>query len=196
MTLDSKGMPRGRGSGSVKANYDRAQMDKVDWDNIPRTFGRTVLQAGTWKVVVTERLQRGCCYVNSAHRVLAVHPLTWRTISFSSEAEAEFLRSMTGGASGMKFITMDAGSYGEAARAEAIRDAAVTDKDPLVELNQRAESLIVQASGLAGGASQVQMSIFMERYVELQAQLETMEDRLARARGLVELARDAVMDAV
>lgn len=190
------GIARSRGAQHVAANFDRAKLDAVDWSAIPKSFGRLVMQSGTWGVVVTKHIQEAAAYVNSANRIIALNPTTWRTISFRPETQADFVRSMSGGASGMKFIAMDSGPYGEAARLEAARDAAVTGKkDALDELSRQAQSLIVQASGLAGGASQYQMRIFAERYAELQTHLEEVEGRLLRVRSLVDLAGDTVMEA-
>lgn len=190
------GIARSRPAEQRAANFDRAKLDNVDWSAIPKSFGRVVMQAGVWVVVVTKHIQEACAYINTEHQVIALNPVTWRTISFRPETQVEFVKHMSGGAAGMKFISMDSGSYGEAARLEAARAAQVTGKkDVLEDLGQQAQSLIVQASGLASGANQMQMSIFTQRYSELQVALEEVEGRLLRVRSLVDLAGDTVMEA-
>lgn len=187
------GISRQRDAEQRAANFDRAKLDSVDWMGpLPKSFKRVMI-VGAWTFYATPNLQQACAYINGRYGVVVVNTQTWKTISTRPETQAAFIQHMTNGASGMKFISMDSGPYGEAARLEAARDGTPIQVDVIEDLNRRAQSLIVQASGLASGATPVQIQIFSERYAELHAVLEEVEERVRRARSLVDLAGDAVM---
>lgn len=186
------GIARNRPASQRSANYDRAQLDAVDWDS-----QKSVSQMGTWRVVATRKVQEACAFVPHGHDVIAVNPRTWRTISADMRAQAFFFESMLAGARGMKYLVMDSGIYGEAARTEARRDGGdvIMAKDLFTQVQEAAQSLIVQAAGLAGGANALQMAQFSERYAKLEDDLAFLEHEVGRVRALVEIAGDTVAQA-
>jgi hypothetical protein len=186
------GIARNRPSAQRQANYDRAQLEQVDWE-----AEKPVSQMSTWRVVATTKVQEGAAFIPGRHDVIAVHPRTWRTISADMKAQAYFFESMLTGARGMKYLVMDSGPYGEAARAEARRNGTdvVMAKDLMTQVQEAAQSLIVQAAGLAGGATVLQMQAFHERYIKLEEDLTLLEHEVGRVRALVEIAGDTVAQA-
>jgi hypothetical protein len=148
-----------------------------------------VMRVGVWRVFCSTVLQPECAYSKPAQHVIVVHPDTWRVLSLDTKAQATFLTNMTQGAGGMKFLALDTGAMSELARADA---APVMAKDLLTQVAEESQALIVQASGLAAGASVLQMQVFMSRYAEVQRKLSEAELLLAKARSLVDLAGDAI----
>lgn len=193
-SFNKNGIERTRGAAQQQANWDRAKLDAVmDWMNEPKA--KLVSQLAQWRFYEFENIAPGTAYVERSQSAVVVNPKTWRTLSIKIDVQGLFMRNMVEGASGMKFLTMDSGPYGEAARAEAERDGVPVTKDPLTGAEEQARSLIVQASGLASGATQMQMQIFSTRYADLQSQVAVLEERMARLRSLVDIAGEAVMGA-
>lgn len=186
------GIARNRSRVQRQANYDRAQLEQVDWE-----IEKHVSQMGTWRVIATAKVQEAVAFIPHGHDVIAVNPRTWRTISCDMAAQAYFFESMLTGARGMKYLVMDSGPYGEAARTEARKNGTdvVMAKDLFTQVQEAAQSLIIQAAGLAGGASLLQMQEFSERYGKLEEDLTFLEHEVGRVRALVEIAGDTVAQA-
>ena len=136
---------------------------------------------------------RATFFTDHERECVFINPLTWKTLSYSLGAQANLVTTARNGASGMKFLVMDAGPYGEAARLEAQASKVVTT-DPLITLEEDAQRLLVQAAGITGPANQLQTQVFMQRYGEMVARLEAYTQRLEHARKLVEMAGEAVIE--
>lgn len=184
----SAGIARRRSAPVRDAAYKRAQLDREDWST-----HKPVFVLGMWRVYVSLKCQTGTAYADGGKHVIVTHPDTWRILSINTKTQAAFLNNMASGASGMKFLVMDSGPYGEAAKLAAKHTGldVVMAKDLLTQVEEESQRLIVQASGLTG-ATQLQLQVFMARHAEVRAKLAQAELSLAKARSLVDLAADAI----
>lgn len=152
-----------------------------------------------WNVYPDDSLERWEVYVDVDRQRTFVHQDTWDTIAWDPRAQQTFFSTYVDveGETGMRFIVADVGPWVDAVRKEAV--AAGTNvpekKDRLQSLTERAQALILQAASLNQSATEGQAKTFSVRYSTLAGELAVLEQELARARGLVELAATAVVDA-
>lgn len=167
----------------------------VDWSG-----ERSVVDDDGWKLYLDGSLQRWEVYVDVENQRTFVSRDTWETIAGHGPARTVFLAQYVWtsmGGTGMRFVVSDAGPYAEAARkqAEAAGTATPAAKDRLRALNEQARSFVVQAASLNTMATPGQASTFALRYARLRAELADLERELEVARGLVDLAGSALVDA-
>jgi len=167
---------------------------RQDWTGVPCRA-----QSDNWKVYAVTSLERWEVFVDSANERTFVSPETWDTIAWDGEAELLFLDTYVGveGVDGMQFIVGSAEPWSRAVRTEAEQAGThkPAEKDRLTALTEKASGLIVQAASLNAAATPGQTANFAVRYAEIEAELATLEAALRHARGLVDLAGTAVVDA-
>ena len=180
------GLPRSRAVEQTDANVARRRLDMQVWED-----RAAVMQLGAWRVFTSAYCGAGMAYSDHTRHVIVVHPEVWRTMGLDTKAQATFLRNVIDGASGMRFVPMDR-DFAEATRREVERNGSVTmAKDLLDQVCEESNRLVVQVSSLAK-ASVLQVQVFMSRFAEVQRKLAEAENKLARARGLVDLAAEIV----
>jgi hypothetical protein len=183
-----EGVPRRRDAGLTDANVIRVLIEGLDVTKM-----RAVFAMGGWQVFTLDKMQPGTFYTDTARSCVFIHSTTWKTLSYSPGAQSHLVRTAYAGANGMKFLVMDSGPYGEAARAEA-QVTKVDSRDALDTLEEDAQRLLVQAAGVTGAANQLQTQVFMQRYGDMVGRLEAYTQRLEHARQLVEMAGETVIE--
>lgn len=171
-------------------NAMRAAVSKIDWNK-----QRPVFQGLGWQIFTHEALSYGAVFVDAASQRIIISRGTWQTLGHYHPAIAEFIDDMAGGASGMKFLTMDAGKYAEAARLQRIYqgDDVVLGKDAITDLADRLNRLVSQASSMQGhdiseatlGAFFLEITKAQEDYTVLQERLDHLEAQLVTVTTLL-----------
>lgn len=159
-----------------------------------------VLVVDDWMVFLDRSLNRWEVYVDGINRRTFVNPATWA--SFDGETEVAFERDFVDAYADrrvreMRFICLDAGPYGEAARKQAASEGTdvVRGKDRITDLMERAAGLIVQAASLNASPSEAQLQVFAVRHATIASDLQELEADLAKLRSQVSLAGAALVDA-
>lgn len=189
-----KGRAGGRADGKTVA-----LLDSVDWDALAPDFGRKVLQLGAWFIATSNFVDRGQVFVSNRSQVVAFHPGDWTTLGFDRAAMVALIEEATGhwqnlGPAGMRHL-LDCEPYLAAVRAEEAANQSARG-DALDDLYQRAQRLLVAASGLTTSEDKRQLAMFTRELEQLQSAITTAEQRVARVRSLVTLAEEAVCSAV
>jgi hypothetical protein len=164
-------------------------MEQVNWSS-----RKPVVISDGYTFYLDDALTRGAAYVDAKNKRVIVSADTWSTLTFDGAAMSQFIDDMIAGAGGMKFLTLDAGKYGDAARRQASLSEGPQGKDSITELAEEAGSLIVQAAGLTGDPTPMQRQIFFVRFAEVNEKLVALEARMAELRSMVDLAGTAVAD--
>lgn len=167
----------------------RRALDNVDW-----AARRAVLEVQGQRVVLDPAVLYGAVLV--AGPTVVMSPQTWEVLGYNPELVVEVLAQVRGGASGLRFLTMDAGKYGEAARAaaEATGEGAVMAKDAITQAVEDANRLIVNAASLNATPTPLQAQIFAVQLARLNLVVAEIGARLEQLQGLVDLAATAVAD--
>lgn len=137
--------------------------------------------------LLTKHLKHMECYFDQFGRRIAMSEQTWTTLTFA-HGEAHVGAMMKNGVSGMTFLVADASPFADCLLAEATSKGLDRPqvKDLLVQLEEKANALIVEAAGLASSA--VQTEIFAVRIGELNAAFADVQDRMAKVAALIDLA--------
>ena len=179
----------GRGDTAGANSAAREAARATDWDAMDPNA-----QRGEWRVFAVPFLSGGQVFVDSQAKVIAVARGLWDTLALYGPAKLAFFEQMTTGASGMKFLTTDAGAYAEAARMERnLSRAEAGSKDPLVALERRIGSLVGKVRHMNREPAEVHRTMFTGTLRELRAEMDELEARTARLRALLETAEDAVL---
>lgn len=173
-----------KGEYGLAAKHLRAALDSSSWES-----KRSVMRWGGWTVFL-DRLDFGTVYVHQERSAILVGKDTWDVINSDTNLVMDFLNQMVRGAAGMKFLTMDSGKYGAAARALATQrgDDVVLAKDAITQLDEHVRSLVIQAQGVNGKATSVQLQAFAVRYADAELRFAELDERLGRLRALLDLA--------
>lgn len=160
-----------------------------------------VLGVDDWMVYLDESLERWEVYVDGIGRRTFVSSSTWDNLDGAAENafEKDFVHAyLDRKVREMRFINTDAGPYGVAARAYAAAQGTdtVRPKDRMVDLAERADSLVVQAASLNRKPTEVQLQTFAVRHARMVEEMAALEADLVRLRSKVDLAGLAVADAV
>lgn len=154
---------------------------------------------GEWCVFADASLLRYEVYIDGPNRRVFVHADTWESLDGPSTVafQEEFIEAYEGRqVTEMQFLVTDSGPYGVAARAEAIAQgvADARAKDRLVDLAERADSLVIQAASLNQAPRKAQLQAFAVRHACLHQDLAQLEREMDRVRALVGLAGTALID--
>lgn len=183
-----------RGEMVAAANFSRAALAAVDWDD-----RQCVLEHDYWMIFIDESVGYLSAYVEDlgegSGRIVVCDD-TWETLSYEPGAFDYFLDEMKAGGSGMKFIVADAGPYAAAVRKEAAANG--TDvtavKDRILALREKANSLVVQAASLNRNPTDVQRQSFAVRYARLQTERAELLHELDLVSDSISLAAAALAD--
>lgn len=194
-----RGVASNGGDHNLTAGRMRRRLDDpkyVDGPVLVRVAAESK-QGRPWSVIVDETLEFGTVYVHTERQRILLSQETWRVMSADVDNARDFLKSMMGGASGMKFVTGNSGKYGDAARAAAAQrgEDVVVAKDMITTLEELAGALLVQAQGLGGHATSVQVQTFFARLREIEDEYDELAVRLAKLRAYLDLAAMAVVGA-
>lgn len=190
-----------RGEQAQAANWSRAALEALPWSD-----DMIVSEEGGWQVFLDDSLDYMVAFVQQADpadfagelvlaRVIISHE-TWETLAdYDAAAINHFMSEMKAGgtATGMRFIVKDAPPIASAIRKQAA--AAPVTKDVFVELEERANSLVVQAASLNRSPTDTQRQIFAVRLAEMQRDYAELQERVATLGGIIQLAGTAVFDA-
>jgi hypothetical protein len=179
------GVATRKGEYAMAARHQRAALDSASWEN-----KRCVMKWGGYTVYLDNTLDYGSVYVHHERKAIIVHKSTWDVVNSDTTLVADFLTQMKGGAGGLKFLVMDSGKYGEAARAAAHEwgNDVVQAKDEITQVTEILDSLLVQAQGLNKRATPLQMQSFAVRYAEAEGRMVSLETRLGMLRAKLDLA--------
>lgn len=185
------------GDETAAMNHLRAALDAT-WDD-----DRMVLRELDISIYLDDVLDWFHAYVTSTtddngdpHIVAIVSEATYETLNYEAEALERFVDDMRAGGPGMKLIMRDVGPFAAAIKAQA-KDTG-TDvtmaKDALTDLDERTESLLIQAASLNKDPAPIVRQSFAIRYVQLQADHKALTERLAKIEAKIELAGVAMFE--
>lgn len=150
-----------------------------------------------WDWMITPHLKHMECYFDQDEQRVGMNEQTWTTLGFAHGMEEVEVMIENRAVNGMTFLVSDAGPFRRSLVEEA--KAAGRDKpeikDPITQIEQDAQALIVQAAGI-NGATPFQMEVFTMRYAEMQRKMADLQERMDRVAGTVQLAGLAVAEAV
>ncbi len=162
------------------------------WDGAKR-----VQLLNGWEWMVTPHLKHMEMYFDQANQRVGMNDQTWTTLGFANGMEEVEAMIENRAVNGMTFLVTDSGPFQRSLVAEAKvagRDKPEA-KDPITQIEEKANALIVQAAGM-NNATPFQMEIFSVRFADMQRELVALQDRMDRVAGMVQLAGLAVSEAV
>jgi hypothetical protein len=157
---------------------------------------RSSTRNGGWKVYLDLALEPFMAYVDDAESRMVVSPYTWEVLSEDLDASRQFIDDMIEGGSGMHFVVADAPPYRGAVRKHAERKGTDVSqvKDPLTQLAEQINALVVQAASLNASPTALQQQVFATRYATAQADFAKLEDQIDGLRAMLDLAATAIYD--
>lgn len=177
------------------ASYMRALLERVDWSKkTPR------LTVAGLSVYTHPKMDLGAVYVSSvpARRIAIISVETWLVLEQHPDALSLFLGTVRGGATGMRFLDMNQEPWRSAQRsfARASGTDVIAGKDPIRELTEDAQRLLLHAASINGSsqsADSAQTQLLMQEIGDLSARLEAEERRMEELRGLITTATLAAL---
>lgn len=179
------GVAERKGEYALAARHQRAALDSASWEN-----KRSVMHWAGYTVYIDNVLDVGAVYVHHERKAIIVHKGTWDVINSDSKLVADFMSQMKGGAGGLKFLVMDSGKYGDAARQAAHEsgDDVAQAKDEITQITEVVDSLLIQAQGLNKAATALQLQSFAVRYADAEERMRDLERRMGMLRAKLDLA--------
>lgn len=165
--------------------YMRQAIDKVDWSV------RVAYMQDGWSVYTHEAVAGEAVFVDQAARRIVMGKPLWGVLAYHQPAVDLLLTQATQGADGMRFLTLDAGVYAEAARhsSRANGDDVVRAKDAITDVEERIGRLTVNLASLQGRATtEAQRRMLFEDFATAREDIGRLEDRLFDAKSRLELA--------
>jgi hypothetical protein len=150
-----------------------------------------------WDWMITPHLRHMEVYFDQENQRVGMNEQTFTTLGYANGLEEVQVMIKNEAVNGMTFLVTDSGPFARSVVAEAVangRDKPEV-KDPITQIEEAANSLIVQAAGI-NGATPFQMEVFTMRYAEMQKNLTALQERMDKVAGVVQLAGLAVAEAV
>jgi len=169
-------------------NFMRQAIAGVDW----RTR-EPVHRGSGWTVYTHEAMSEYAYFVDLAQGRIVMDRNLWPILACHQPAVDHLLETSTRGASGLKYVTMDAGPYREAAlmASRAAGTDVVRATDALTDVEERIARFTVTVIGLQDSiVTDLQRRIVVEDFTRLNEDLRAFESRLSDARARLDVVNE------
>lgn len=152
-----------------------------------------------WRLSLDDSVPEWCAWVDLAQRLTLVNRETFLVISeftpATSRLHGDVMDVATGG---MLYIPAASEPYAEAIRRwqQRMETEGRTSVDVLSDLQRRTQALLTEAASISASRDRPAYELFAVRYARLARELGEQRGRLAQAQAMLDLASEAMAQAL
>lgn len=173
-------------------NQTRATLGGTNWDK-----RQEVATAHRHRVYTHDCLPLGHFYVHHDRDLIVMGLDTFQALAIDARVLAAMIARLAEGDSGLMFINLHEGEFGELLRARAAEAgvANVIPNDVIHDLQVRTQWLMVKAQSLRKAATRAEVELFIGERMQLNTEVRHAAESVRRLVAMLELATDIVFAA-